>query len=102
MRSNNIFPAVLAIGLGVFTGYYTFQPSLKQLQSDKATKAEQDRISAENAHKDPSASPVTVQDPGAPSRQRWTERIWGSKKTAEAAGPGDAPATGNNPRDGQQ
>lgn len=65
MNRNNIFPAALAIGLGIFTGvffppyllerddampancyctcvgYYTFQPSLKQLQSDKAAKAEQ-------------------------------------------------------------
>ncbi|ODM16055.1 hypothetical protein SI65_08489 [Aspergillus cristatus] len=31
----NFIPVVLAIGMGVFTGYYTFQPALKDLQHDK-------------------------------------------------------------------
>ncbi|KAI9934971.1 hypothetical protein ASPWEDRAFT_175690 [Aspergillus wentii DTO 134E9] len=30
------FPAVLAIGMGVFTGYYTFQPALRELQYEKS------------------------------------------------------------------
>ncbi|BCR88251.1 uncharacterized protein ACHE_40815A [Aspergillus chevalieri] len=33
--TRNFIPAVLAIGMGVFTGYYTFQPALKDLQHDK-------------------------------------------------------------------
>ncbi|KAJ5089748.1 hypothetical protein N7532_008432 [Penicillium argentinense] len=34
--SRNLFPVVIAIGVGVFTGYYTFQPSFQQLAIDKA------------------------------------------------------------------
>ncbi|KAL4893170.1 hypothetical protein BDV59DRAFT_202141 [Aspergillus ambiguus] len=33
--SRNWFPALIAIGMGVFTGYYTFQPALKELQVEK-------------------------------------------------------------------
>ncbi|GES57174.1 hypothetical protein ANI_1_220024 [Aspergillus terreus] len=33
--SRNWFPAIMAIGMGVFTGYYTFQPALKELQVEK-------------------------------------------------------------------
>ncbi|KAF3028946.1 hypothetical protein E8E15_009362 [Penicillium rubens] len=33
--SRNFFPALFAIGVGVFTGYYTFQPTFKQLQYEK-------------------------------------------------------------------
>ncbi|OJJ47169.1 hypothetical protein ASPZODRAFT_132123 [Penicilliopsis zonata CBS 506.65] len=35
--SRNFLPAVLAIGVGVFTGYYTFQPALRELQTEKAS-----------------------------------------------------------------
>ncbi|KAF7593725.1 hypothetical protein BBP40_011017 [Aspergillus hancockii] len=35
--SRNWIPALVAIGVGVFTGYYTFQPALKELQNDKVT-----------------------------------------------------------------
>ncbi|KAE8147759.1 hypothetical protein BDV25DRAFT_142451 [Aspergillus avenaceus] len=35
--SRNHIPALVAIGVGIFTGYYTFQPSLKELQVDKTT-----------------------------------------------------------------
>ncbi|KAJ6072755.1 hypothetical protein N7467_010840 [Penicillium canescens] len=34
--SRNFVPALLAIGVGVFTGYYTFQPTFQQLQYEKA------------------------------------------------------------------
>ncbi|KAJ5317052.1 hypothetical protein N7508_001560, partial [Penicillium antarcticum] len=34
--SRNFVPALLAIGVGVFTGYYTFQPTFQQLQHEKA------------------------------------------------------------------
>ncbi|GKZ17660.1 hypothetical protein AbraIFM66951_011771 [Aspergillus brasiliensis] len=33
--SRNWIPALMAIGMGVWTGYYTFQPALRELQSDK-------------------------------------------------------------------
>ncbi|KAJ6128632.1 hypothetical protein N7471_009849 [Penicillium samsonianum] len=33
--SRNFFPAIFAIGVGVFTGYYTFQPTFQQLQYEK-------------------------------------------------------------------
>ncbi|OQE88298.1 hypothetical protein PENNAL_c0017G02151 [Penicillium nalgiovense] len=33
--SRNFFPALFAIGVGVFTGYYTFQPTFKQLQYEQ-------------------------------------------------------------------
>ncbi|KAJ5190894.1 uncharacterized protein N7498_009879 [Penicillium cinerascens] len=34
--SRNFFPVVMAIGVGVFTGYYTFQPTFQQLAAEKA------------------------------------------------------------------
>ncbi|KAL4978484.1 hypothetical protein BDW66DRAFT_129662 [Aspergillus desertorum] len=37
--SRNFIPGVLAIALGVGTGYYTFQPALRELQSNKGTIA---------------------------------------------------------------
>ncbi|KAE8165969.1 hypothetical protein BDV40DRAFT_257285 [Aspergillus tamarii] len=33
--SRNWIPALVAIGVGVFSGYYTFQPLLKDLQMEK-------------------------------------------------------------------
>ncbi|KAJ5133590.1 uncharacterized protein N7443_004789 [Penicillium atrosanguineum] len=33
--SRNFFPVVMAIGVGVFTGYYTFQPTFQQLAAEK-------------------------------------------------------------------
>ncbi|OJJ58984.1 hypothetical protein ASPSYDRAFT_151443 [Aspergillus sydowii CBS 593.65] len=33
--SRNFIPAALAIAMGVATGYYTFQPALREIQSDK-------------------------------------------------------------------
>ncbi|KAJ5776187.1 uncharacterized protein N7511_001198 [Penicillium nucicola] len=33
--SRNFVPALLAIGVGVFTGYYTFQPTFQQMQHEK-------------------------------------------------------------------
>ncbi|KAL5051485.1 hypothetical protein BDW71DRAFT_202662 [Aspergillus fruticulosus] len=37
--SRNFIPVVLAIAMGVGTGYYTFQPALRELQSNKGTIA---------------------------------------------------------------
>ncbi|OQD72461.1 hypothetical protein PENDEC_c021G05948 [Penicillium decumbens] len=34
--SRNLFPVVMAIGVGVFTGYYTFQPTFQQLAAERA------------------------------------------------------------------
>ncbi|PLB40210.1 uncharacterized protein BDW47DRAFT_123720 [Aspergillus candidus] len=31
----NLFPAVFAIGMGIVSGYYTFQPSFQELQSER-------------------------------------------------------------------
>ncbi|PWY89572.1 hypothetical protein BO94DRAFT_534351 [Aspergillus sclerotioniger CBS 115572] len=33
--SRNWVPALMAIGMGVWTGYYSFQPALRDLQSEK-------------------------------------------------------------------
>ncbi|KAI3223038.1 uncharacterized protein N7518_005032 [Penicillium psychrosexuale] len=33
--SRNLFPAIFAIGVGVFTSYYTFQPTFQQLQYER-------------------------------------------------------------------
>ncbi|OJJ01579.1 hypothetical protein ASPVEDRAFT_83111 [Aspergillus versicolor CBS 583.65] len=33
--SRNFIPAALAIAMGVATGYYTFQPALREIQGDK-------------------------------------------------------------------
>ncbi|KAL4754668.1 hypothetical protein BDW72DRAFT_189960 [Aspergillus terricola var. indicus] len=33
--SRNFIPVVLAVAMGVGTGYYTFQPALRELQSNK-------------------------------------------------------------------
>ncbi|KAB8069820.1 hypothetical protein BDV29DRAFT_182057 [Aspergillus leporis] len=35
--SRNWIPALVAIGVGVFSGYYSFQPALKELQIEKTT-----------------------------------------------------------------
>ncbi|KAL4777435.1 hypothetical protein BDW60DRAFT_202332 [Aspergillus nidulans var. acristatus] len=37
--SRNFIPVVLAVVMGVGTGYYTFQPALRELQSNKGTIA---------------------------------------------------------------
>ncbi|KAL5003552.1 hypothetical protein BDV10DRAFT_180667 [Aspergillus recurvatus] len=37
--SRNFIPVVLAIAMGIGTGYYTFQPALRELQSNKGTIA---------------------------------------------------------------
>ncbi|OQE16376.1 hypothetical protein PENSTE_c024G06761 [Penicillium steckii] len=34
--SRNFLPVALAIGVGVFTGYYTFQPTFQQMAIEKA------------------------------------------------------------------
>ncbi|KAJ5666041.1 uncharacterized protein N7477_008489 [Penicillium maclennaniae] len=34
--SRNFFPVIMAIGVGVFTGYYTFQPTFQQLAAEKS------------------------------------------------------------------
>ncbi|PLN81020.1 hypothetical protein BDW42DRAFT_194048 [Aspergillus taichungensis] len=31
----NFFPAVFAIGMGIVSGYYTFQPSFQELQIER-------------------------------------------------------------------
>ncbi|KXG48045.1 uncharacterized protein PGRI_019150 [Penicillium griseofulvum] len=55
--SRNFFPALCAIGVGVFTGYYTFQPTFQQLQQQK-----------EHAQK-ASSDPATLkQDANAPTK----------------------------------
>ncbi|CAI7590078.1 unnamed protein product [Penicillium bialowiezense] len=33
--SRNLVPAIFAIGVGIFTGYYTFNPTFAQLQYEK-------------------------------------------------------------------
>ncbi|KAE8349357.1 hypothetical protein BDV28DRAFT_141416 [Aspergillus coremiiformis] len=35
--SRNWIPALVAIGVGVFSGYYTFQPVLKELQTEETS-----------------------------------------------------------------
>ncbi|KAK1143495.1 hypothetical protein N8T08_006301 [Aspergillus melleus] len=35
--SRNFFPALMAIGMGVWTGYYAFNPALRELQSEQGT-----------------------------------------------------------------
>ncbi|KAI9367294.1 hypothetical protein BJX61DRAFT_547619 [Aspergillus egyptiacus] len=37
--SRNFVPAVLAIAMGIGTGYYTFQPALRELRIEQAEKA---------------------------------------------------------------
>ncbi|KAL4741541.1 hypothetical protein BDV11DRAFT_182858 [Aspergillus similis] len=37
--SRNFIPVVLAVAMGVGTGYYTFQPALRELQSSKGNIA---------------------------------------------------------------
>ncbi|KAF4214006.1 hypothetical protein CNMCM5878_009756 [Aspergillus fumigatiaffinis] len=36
--SRNFIPAALAIGVGILTGYYTFQPALQELQIEKHSR----------------------------------------------------------------
>ncbi|KAJ5189566.1 hypothetical protein N7491_005897 [Penicillium cf. griseofulvum] len=56
--SRNFFPALCAIGVGVFTGYYTFQPTFQQLQYQK-----------EHAQKTSVSDPAALkQDINAPTK----------------------------------
>ncbi|QQK42671.1 hypothetical protein Pdw03_6572 [Penicillium digitatum] len=57
--SRNFFPAIFAIGVGVFTGYYTFQPTFQQLQYER-----------EHAQKTshPSGATVLKQDTNSPTK----------------------------------
>ncbi|PWY74402.1 hypothetical protein BO70DRAFT_364363 [Aspergillus heteromorphus CBS 117.55] len=54
--SRNLFPAVLAIGLGVWTGFHTFQPAFQEAQEAK------DRESVRTQHAEPSQGQKTDHD----------------------------------------
>ncbi|PTU19554.1 hypothetical protein P175DRAFT_0559112 [Aspergillus ochraceoroseus IBT 24754] len=41
--SRNFIPATLAIGVGIATGYYTFQPALREFQTEN-TKSQQNQL----------------------------------------------------------
>ncbi|KAJ5226026.1 hypothetical protein N7468_007251 [Penicillium chermesinum] len=57
MMSRNLIPAVLAIGVGVFTGYYTFQPAFQEIAIERAHGNSPSNPSNSPA-KDPSSSPA--------------------------------------------
>ncbi|KAJ5856090.1 uncharacterized protein N7529_010034 [Penicillium soppii] len=48
--SRNFIPALFAIGVGVFSGYYTFNPTFQQLQYEKS------QASKSSSPSEPSAS----------------------------------------------
>ncbi|KAJ5478787.1 hypothetical protein N7530_004296 [Penicillium desertorum] len=62
--SRNFFPALFAIGVGVFTGYYTFQPTFQQLQYEKQ-QAQKASL--------PSESAALKQDTNAPTKAEFQE-----------------------------
>ncbi|KAE8328189.1 hypothetical protein BDV39DRAFT_204305 [Aspergillus sergii] len=65
--SRNWIPALVAIGVGVFSGYYTFQPLLKDLQMEKAGSQRERTIAPDGAqtptanNKDGSNAPESAQ-----------------------------------------
>ncbi|PYH70264.1 uncharacterized protein BO88DRAFT_403892 [Aspergillus vadensis CBS 113365] len=64
--SRNWIPALMAIGMGVWTGYYTFQPALRELQSEKTgpqTPPSQDQKIA------PTPTPSSDKDSNKPATQ---------------------------------
>ncbi|KAL1850890.1 hypothetical protein Plec18167_002628 [Paecilomyces lecythidis] len=87
------FPAVVAIGVGVLTGYYTFQPAFQQLSAEKSAQlrrrenpSERNMVEVRGPAKSiPTSSspttpsglpPQTIQEPGATPAVTWTQRLW--------------------------
>ncbi|KAI2794649.1 hypothetical protein POX_a01248 [Penicillium oxalicum] len=53
--SRNFFPVVMAIGVGVFTGYYTFQPTFQQMSVEKAQVPPQSQLAKGSSPNEDSA-----------------------------------------------
>ncbi|KAJ5923759.1 hypothetical protein N7454_009004 [Penicillium verhagenii] len=69
--SRNFITAALTIGVGVFTGYYTFQPALQELAVQKAHG--QQPGSSSNTKKDAGIpandAPNATPNPGVPGSE---------------------------------
>ncbi|PYH99575.1 hypothetical protein BO71DRAFT_394055 [Aspergillus ellipticus CBS 707.79] len=52
--SRNWVPALVAIGVGVFTGYHTFQPAFKELQDERLKSTQSPAQSQEQKTAQPS------------------------------------------------
>ncbi|KAJ5603651.1 hypothetical protein N7537_006607 [Penicillium hordei] len=69
--SRNFFPAIFAIGVGIFTGYYTFQPTFQQLQYERQHAQKTSAPSDPTALKQDTNAPTkseTQQDPKSTTR----------------------------------
>ncbi|KAL4781596.1 hypothetical protein BJX76DRAFT_334894 [Aspergillus varians] len=65
--SRNFIPAVLAIAMGIGTGYYTFQPVLRDLHGDtgKIQGPESQSLPAEQPHPPTSTSVPSPKEDGS-------------------------------------
>ncbi|KAF7718253.1 Uncharacterized protein PECH_002068 [Penicillium ucsense] len=61
--SRNFFPVVMAIGVGVFTGYYTFQPTLQQMSVEKTQKPMETTIASSDSSRQSALSDVAARSP---------------------------------------
>ncbi|KAJ5594898.1 uncharacterized protein N7459_001106 [Penicillium hispanicum] len=73
--SRNLLPAVLAIGVGVFTGYYTFQPAFQDLAIERAHGRQPPSIPSQTTpQKSADTSANEPSTTSAPSAKPETER----------------------------
>ncbi|BDD60807.1 hypothetical protein MAP00_005907 [Monascus purpureus] len=84
MSRNFIAPA-LALVSGVFVGYYTFQPALRDYAEKSShppvlQESQKEHMDKHVERKDQplSPGPVTIVDPGAPSSSSWSQRLGAS------------------------
>ncbi|KAJ5495972.1 hypothetical protein N7539_001088 [Penicillium diatomitis] len=61
--SRNFFPVVMAIGVGVFTGYYTFQPTLQQMSVEKTQKSMETPIASSASSRQSALSDIATSSP---------------------------------------
>ncbi|KAF3388867.1 hypothetical protein F1880_003883, partial [Penicillium rolfsii] len=66
--SRNFFPVVMAIGVGIFTGYYTFQPTFQQMAIEK-DQLPQQRKSTVVSQEDTTA-PTNIASEGSKAEAR--------------------------------
>ncbi|KAL2872784.1 uncharacterized protein BJX67DRAFT_340346 [Aspergillus lucknowensis] len=65
--SRNFIPAVLAIGMGIATGYYTFQPALRDLQDEGEKGSAPQLGQSQSATQQQSQSQKSAPSPTSPA-----------------------------------
>ncbi|KAL2820445.1 hypothetical protein BJX63DRAFT_380798 [Aspergillus granulosus] len=66
--SRNFFPVALAVGMGIATSYYTFQPMLRDLQAENKSGLQLDSSKSQSPEKQqpkeaPGPTPVDTSSP---------------------------------------